>query len=79
MRNYNFLHKELKVLNINDSIEFEQSKFMFKIINNLISNCIKSEFQTQPPSYNTNRNVPRIQHHNSNIYNISVIINDDIF
>ena len=39
VRNYNLLYKELKVLNINNLIEFEQSKVMFK---SLIPNIMKS-------------------------------------
>ena len=68
----NLLYKELKILNFEDTIELELSKFMYKITNNMTPFSIHEAFRQEPGHYNTrNRNTPRIIQHTTNLFNKS--------
>lgn len=72
--NYLTLYKNLKLLHFNDIIELEVTKLLYKIVNNLMPDNIKSAFDQTPRHYNTrNRTTPRIAQHNTNIYNNSFL------
>jgi hypothetical protein len=72
INNYYVVYKELKILKFEDIIELELNKFMYKMLNNLITENIQNAFDNEPRHYNTrNRNIPRIAQHNTNLYNNS--------
>jgi hypothetical protein len=76
-RNINESYKTLKLLKLEDIIDFELSKFAFQLANNTIILGITQLFPNQAVQtrrYNTrNRNVPYIARHTSKHYNNSFL------
>jgi hypothetical protein len=77
--NYSLIYKELNILKLDDIVELELTKFMYKLINNMTPDKINNEFNLQPRHYNTrNRNIPQIITHTTNLYNKSFLTKSKI-
>ena len=71
--------KEFKILKLDDMIELELCKFMYKIKHRTLPEKLLNSFEIQPRPYNTrNAYTPQISQHSSTLYNQSFLTKSNI-